>query len=172
MEKNISNDSQKENDDKNDKAISNQASNVDSHYMEFSLGEENYAIPLLKVREVISTPDTTLIPNSPSYFVGIMNLRGQVITVVDLRKKMGINSECKHKEEAVIIVDIHGINLGIVVDSINKVLEVDMTKLSDISGLKGKINTDYFIGSARFDGVLVTLLDLEKVFTSSRAFAA
>lgn len=140
---------------------------IDSHYMEFSLGAENYAIPLLEVREVISRPETTHIPNSPTYFVGIMNLRGQVITVVDLRKKMGITSECPHPEEAVIIVNIHSINLGIVVDSINQVVEVDFSKLSDISGLKGKVNTDYFIGSFRNNGTLITLLDLEKVFGST-----
>jgi purine-binding chemotaxis protein CheW len=89
-----------------------------NRFIEFSLGGEDYAIPLLMVREVISVPDTTPIPKAPVHFLGIMNLRGQVISIVDLRKKLKVDSR-KDKEEAVIIVDIGSMNIGVVVDSIN-----------------------------------------------------
>lgn len=114
-------------------------------FIEFSLGNEDYAIPLLMVREVISVPDTTPIPKSPPHFLGIMNLRGQVISVVDLRKKLKIDSK-KNKEEAVIIVDIGTMNIGVVVDAINKVLAFSPEEVSAIPEVESQVNTQYIQG--------------------------
>ena len=91
-------------------------------FIEFSLGSEDYAIPLLMVREVISIPETTPIPKAPKHFIGLMNLRGQVISIVDLRNKLNIKPQESDEDSAVIIVDFNGMNIGIIVDSINKVL--------------------------------------------------
>ena len=89
----------------------------------FRLGEEDYAVPLLSVKEVIAMPDTTPIPNTPPHFLGIMNLRGQVISIIDLRTKFGFKSE-KSTENCVIICDFGGISLGVVVSAVENVLAV------------------------------------------------
>lgn len=133
-----------------------------SRFIEFSLGNEDYAIPLLMVREVISVPDTTPIPKSPSHFVGIMNLRGQVISVVDLRKKLKVEAK-KDKEEAVIIVDIGGMNIGVVVDSINKVLAFSSEEVSEMPEVEHQLNTHYIFGVYKKEKSLTVLLDIAKV---------
>ena len=104
-----------------DQANENDIFQENERYIEFSLGEEKFAIALLEVKEVISCPETTPIPRSPSHFVGVMNLRGQVISIVDLRKKLSIQSTSE-LEEAVIILELDGANIGVIVDSINKVI--------------------------------------------------
>lgn len=133
-----------------------------NRYIEFSLGSEEYAIPLLMVREVISVPETTPIPKSPSHFLGIMNLRGQVISVVDLRKKMKVEPG-KNIEEAVIIVDIGGMNIGVVVDSINKVLAFGQTDISEVPEIEHQVNANYITGVFKKESSLTVLLDIAKV---------
>ncbi|MBC7537219.1 MAG: chemotaxis protein CheW [Bacteriovorax sp.] len=133
-----------------------------SRFIEFSLGKEDYAIPLLMVREVISVPDTTPIPKSPNHFLGIMNLRGQVISVVDLRKKLKIEAR-QDKEEAVIIVDIGGMNIGVVVDSINKVLAFSSDEVSEMPEVENQINTHFIFGIYKKENSLTILLDIAKV---------
>lgn len=133
-----------------------------NRFIEFSLGKEDYAIPLLMVREVISTPETTPIPKAPAHFVGIMNLRGQVISVVDLRKKLKIDVK-KDKEEAVIIVDIGGMNIGVVVDSINKVLAFSADEVCVMPEVEHQVNTQYIQGVYKKEHTLTVLLDIAKV---------
>jgi purine-binding chemotaxis protein CheW len=133
-----------------------------SRFIEFSLGKEDYAIPLLMVREVISVPETTPIPKSPPHFLGIMNLRGQVISVVDLRKKLKLDAK-QDKEEAVIIVDIGGMNIGVVVDSINKVLAFSSDDVSEMPEVENQLNTQYIFGVYKKENSLTILLDIAKV---------
>lgn len=133
-----------------------------NRFLEFSLGAEDYAIPLLMVREVISIPETTPIPKSPVHFLGIMNLRGQVISVVDLRKKLKVEPK-KDKEEAVIIVDIGSMNIGVVVDSINKVLAFSAEDVSEMPEIEHQVNTQYIFGVYKKEESLTVLLDIAKV---------
>lgn len=132
-------------------------------FLEFSLGVEDYAIPLLSVREVISVPETTPIPKAPSHFLGIMNLRGQVISVVDLRTKLKIKKKEDNTEESVIIVDINGMNLGIVVDSINKVLAFSADEVNEVPEIESQVNAEYIEGVYRKEGSLTVLLNVAKV---------
>lgn len=131
-------------------------------FIEFSLGKEEYAIPLLMVREVIPYPETTHIPNTPAHFLGIINLRGQVISIVDLRTKLKIKSS-ESNEIAVIIVDLGGANIGIVVDSINKVLAFPSNEISEMPEVERQINAEYISGIYKKDSSLTILLDLAKV---------
>jgi purine-binding chemotaxis protein CheW len=133
-----------------------------NRYLEFCLGTEEYAIPLLMVREVISVPETTPIPKSPSHFLGIMNLRGQVISVVDMRKKLKIETKSL-LEEAVIIVDIGGINIGVVVDSINKVLAFAEDEVCIMPEVENQVNTQYILGVYKKEHSLTILLDIARV---------
>jgi len=144
--------------------IESTESNTDlDRFLEFSLGDEDYAIPLLTVREVISVPETTPIPKAPSHFLGIMNLRGQVISVVDLRTKLKIKKKEENSEESVIIVDIEGMNLGIVVDSINKVLAFRLSDVNKVPEIESQVNAEYIDGVYRKEDSLTVLLNVAKV---------
>lgn len=130
-------------------------------YLSFSLGQEDYAVPLLDVKEVIAMPDVTPIPFTPPHFLGIMNLRGQVISVLDLRTKMGIKPSGSG-ETAVIICDLASVSLGIVVDSINSVIAPSSSELSDKPEMIQSKNSDYISGVYRDEKKLVLLIDIAK----------
>lgn len=134
---------------------------VGTRFLCFSLGEEDYAIPLLSVREVIAIPDTTKIPGTPSYFLGIMNLRGQVISVLDLRSKFQIKPK-QGAETAVIICDLSPLCIGVVVDSINFVFTPNAEETSPKPELQGSKNADAIIGVYRKEQNLVLFLDIMK----------
>lgn len=132
-----------------------------NRYLSFSLGEEEYAIPLLAVREVIAMPEVTPIPFTPPHFLGIMNLRGQVISVIDLRTKLGITPKSK-QEMAVIICDLSTVSLGIVVDSINHVVSPSASELSGKPDIQGTKNSDYISQVYRSKDALILLIDISR----------
>lgn len=131
-------------------------------FIEFCLGDEDYAIPLLMVREVISIPETTPIPKAPKHFIGLMNLRGQVISIVDLRTKLTIKPNENHSDSAVIIVDFGGMNIGIVVDSINKVLAFNTSEIQEMPEVQTQVKSDYIHGVYKKEDGLTVLLDIAK----------
>jgi purine-binding chemotaxis protein CheW len=131
-------------------------------FIEFSLGKEDYAIPLLMVREVISIPETTPIPKAPKHFIGLMNLRGQVISIVDLRTKLTITPDANDSESAVIIVDFNNINIGIVVDSINKVLAFNTSEIQEMPEVSSQVKTANILGVYKKEDGLTVLLDIAK----------
>lgn len=96
-----------------------------NRFLEFNLGGESYAVELLKVKEVLTPPEMTPIPKAPSYVCGLMNLRGNVLTVIDLRKKLGIVPEKMNSQNGVIIFDLEDRLLGVMVDSIQRVIYVE-----------------------------------------------
>ena len=133
-------------------------------YLGFSLGEEEYAIPLLKVREVIAQPDVTPIPQTPNYFLGVINLRGQVITVLDLRTKLTIKP-LNGPEKAVIICDLNSISLGLVVDSINSVIAPTSEDIAERPDIRNQKATEYITAVYKRENGLVLLLDINKLFS-------
>lgn len=131
-------------------------------FLEFSLGQEDYAIPLLMVKEVISIPETTPIPKAPKHFIGLMNLRGQVISIVDLRNKLSIKPKEEVADSAVIIVDFQGINIGVIVDSINRVLAFSIGDIQEMPEVNSQVKSDYIRGVYKKEDGLTILLDLAK----------
>lgn len=132
-----------------------------TRYLSFSLGSEEYAIPLLSVKEVIAMPDFTPIPYTPNYFLGIMNLRGQVISVMDLRQKLNIKPS-PSSETAVIICDLNSITVGVVVDSINSVLSPKSSDISEKPAIQSSKKSDYISDIYRKDNKLILFLDIAK----------
>lgn len=138
-----------------------QLSIAGKRYLSFSLGAEEYAIPLLVVKEVIAVPEITHVPFTPAHFLGIMNLRGQIISVVDLRLKFGIKPESSD-ETAVIICDLAPLALGIVVDSINAVVAPLASEVAAKPDVQSSRGTEYITGVFHKDRKLVLLLDIGK----------
>ncbi|OFZ18758.1 MAG: hypothetical protein A2X94_06100 [Bdellovibrionales bacterium GWB1_55_8] len=139
-------------------------------YLNFSLGSEEYAIPLNAVKEVIALPEVTSVPYTPPHFLGIMNLRGQVISVIDLRLKFGIKAETT-AETAVIICEMGQHSLGMVVSSVNSVLALEESEISPKPEIHSHRNTDYIQGVAKKDKHLVLLLDIVKALSAEEQAA-
>ena len=145
----------------NEHSKSSSATGSNNRYLCFSLGDEEYAIPLLAVREVIAMPEVTPIPFSPPHFLGIMNLRGQVISVVDFRLKLGIKPQ-NSQETSVIICDLTTVCLGVVVDSINHVIAPSPTELSEKPQIHGSRSSEYITQVYRRQEDLILLIDIGK----------
>lgn len=131
---------------------------TNSRHLCFNLGVEEYSIPLLSVKEVIGLPEITSVPQSPPYFLGIMNLRGQVISVIDLRLKLSIKPS-QSDETSVVILDLGELHLGIVVDKVNSVHMLSADKISEKPLLETKNNYDYILGVFRKEEKIVMMLD-------------
>lgn len=146
------------------KKIDEQTEHDGDRHICFNVGEEEYAIPLLFMKEVINKPDTTRIPKAPAYFEGLMNLRGQVLSLLDLRKKMGVKPLEDNVEESVIILDLSGCSLGVLVDRVNQVLMISEDQVQDtLERKKGKI-TEFVTGCVqREQEDLLLLLDIESL---------
>jgi len=142
--------------------MSNSSTQQDNRYLNFSLGIEYYAVPLLAVREVVPVPETTPIPNSPKHFIGIMNLRGQVISIIDTRIKMNIKTT-NSSEEAVIIVQVGDVHVGLIVDTINRVFVVEQSELQGSEEIQSQVSNDFISGIYNQEQSLVAILDLAKV---------
>lgn len=143
------------------------ASNSDSkRFLEFYLGTESYGVDLLKVKEVITPPETTPIPKAPAYVCGLMNLRGLVLTIVDLRKKLGINPDKENNQTAVIIFDLGERHIGVVVDSIQKVLTINADQIKPIPDSEGP-SSNHLLGILQQENKLTIWLDPEALFQGS-----
>lgn len=135
-----------------------------NRYICFNLGAQEYGVPLLAIKEVIGFPEITPIPQSPKHFLGIMNLRGSVISIVDLRLKIGLKPE-KSEEIAVMILDLGEYYLGAVVDKINSVISINPDELSEKPVMDNAQNTEYIQNVYRNKESLVLLISIEKALS-------
>ena len=142
---------------------------TDERYLSFNVAHQECAIRLLCVKEVIPMPQLTPFPNSPAYFLGITNLRGQIIPILDLRKKLNFEAKLS-QETSVIICDMGGEPIGMVVDLVNSVLN---PKPEDITPPPNSIDDgqsqciEYII---KRENTQILLLDLEKILKIKNAF--
>lgn len=130
----------------------------------FQLGSEEFGIPLLGVKEVLGVPDITPVPFAPNHLIGIMNLRGQVISLIDLRSKFGIKSRPLN-ECSVVICDLEVTSVGIVVDSIESVIAPVPENLAPKPEIEGRNTSEYITAIYRKDGRMVLLLDVAKALS-------
>ncbi len=135
-------------------------------FLSFFLASEQYAIPLLSVKEVIAMPEVTPIPNSPSHFLGIMNLRGQVISVIDLRSKFGIKGDTT-QETAVVICDLGTVSLGVVVSKVDSVLSLTPKDIHPKPDTPKSKNADSIFGVAKKGDQLILLIEIDKALEIS-----
>jgi len=138
------------------------AVNEDLRYLVVSLGKEQYGIPLLQVKEVIARTDTTPMPHVPSYFKGIMNLRGQVISVIDLRQKFGVTAKENSRQTAYVILDLSPLSFGIVVDAVDTVVALSREEISPTPDVESSARSNFLEGIARKDKKLILLLNIER----------
>jgi purine-binding chemotaxis protein CheW len=142
--------------------------NREGKYLTFSLAGEEYGIGIKKVREIIGMMTVTHIPQTPHYVKGVINLRGKVIPVVDLRLKFVMAPKDYTERTCIIVVEITGagktIAMGIIVDSVSEVINIKGGDIDDTPGFGSKLDTDYILGMAKTAGSVKILLDIDRVF--------
>ena len=132
------------------------------HLVTFNLGEE-YGVPIGQVREVVRVSGITTVPNSPSYMEGVINLRGRVLPVLNLRKRLGLQSRDSSRASRIIVTEAGGRVVGLLADSVSHVIKVpsEAVEAAPEEVLEG--DTDYITGVGKLKERLVILLDLEKL---------
>lgn len=129
----------------------------------FTLGQEEYAVDILKVQEINRMKEITRVPNSPSYVEGVINLRGKVIPVVDLRKKFGLEEKENDEQSRIMIMDIQGITMGLVVDSVSEVLRIPSSTVEPTPPMASNISAEFIKGIAKLEDRLIILLDMDRL---------
>jgi purine-binding chemotaxis protein CheW len=138
-------------------------------YLTFSLAGEEYGLEILKVREIIQMMAITAVPRTPAYIRGVINLRGKVIPVVDLRQKMSLPVEEQTGQTCIIVVDIGEVEMGIIVDRVSEVLDIAGVDIEDAPSFGASINTDFILGMGKAGDHVTTLLDIKEVLTGDEA---
>jgi purine-binding chemotaxis protein CheW len=136
-------------------------------YLTFTLHDEEYGIGILKVKEIIGMMPITTVPKTPEYVKGVINLRGKVIPVADLRLKFGMDPMDYTERTCIIVVEISGagkkIHMGIVVDSVSEVLNIKAGDIEDTPNFGSRFDTDYILGMAKAGGGIKILLDIDEI---------
>lgn len=140
-------------------------------YLTFALGKEEYGLEILKVREIIGLMDITAVPRSPDYVRGVINLRGQVITVIDLRAKFTMPTVQTTDQTCIVVVEISGqgrkVSVGVIVDSVSEVLNIPSDKIEDSPSMDfGKQGADFIMGMGKVGQSVKILLNIDKVVTA------
>lgn len=138
-------------------------------YLTFHLGGEEYAVEILKVQEIIQMQKVTPVPGSPESVRGVINLRGKVIPVVELRKKFGM-SVCEDSEKTAIIVMMiesgdSVMTMGIIIDDVREVMDLDAESIEETPALGGEVDTGFIMGISKAKETVKMLLDINKVLS-------
>ncbi len=145
--------------------------NVAGKHLTFQLGEEVYGLEILKVQEIIKSSAVTQVPRTPDFVRGVINLRGKVIPVTDLRLKFGMESQEETDRTCIIVVQVGGTNrpvtMGILVDEVSEVLEIGTDQIEPPPSFGANVDTGFMLGMGKVDAFVVTLLDIDKVLSGN-----
>ena len=143
------------------------AQHKEGKYLTFALAHEEYGLEILKVREIIGYIDVTAVPQTPHHVKGVINLRGQVIPVVDLRAKFGMETTDVTDETCIIVVEIahadRKFSTGIVVDRVQEVLDIPGDSIEEAPQFDSSVNTSFILGMGKVGDAVKILLDIDKV---------
>lgn len=138
---------------------------LEGKYLTFVLGKEEYGLKILSVREIIGIMDITTVPQTPIFMKGVINLRGKVIPVIDLRLKFGMEEIDYTKETCIIVVEVHDTMMGIVVDTVSEVVDIKDADIEPAPSFGSSISTDFILGMGKIKDKVKILLDIFKVLT-------
>jgi purine-binding chemotaxis protein CheW len=144
-------------------------SDLAGKYLTFKLGSEVYGLEILKVREIMGLMPITAVPRTPSFVRGVINLRGKVIPVVDLRTKFGMESVEDTEETCIIVVDVGALGMGITVDAVSEVVEIAGCDIEDAPTFGKGVNTDFILGMGKANKKVTMLLDIRQVLTNEES---
>jgi purine-binding chemotaxis protein CheW len=151
------------------KGLSEGLLNKEGKYLTFALAHEEYGLEILKVREIIGYMEITAVPQTPHFIKGVINLRGQVIPVVDLRAKFGMDTAEVTEQTCIIVVEItqsgRKFNTGIIVDRVQEVLDIAGKDIEEAPQFGASVDTDFILGMAKIGESVKILLDIDRVLT-------
>jgi purine-binding chemotaxis protein CheW len=143
----------------------------DGKYLTFNLSEEGFGIAILKVKEIIGMMQFTPIPKTPEFIKGVINLRGKVIPVIDLRLKFGMDSIPYDERTCIIVAEVQNgsgtTSMGIVVDAVNDVSNIKEEDIEETPSFGVSLDTQYIMGMAKAGGEVKILLDIDKVLSDA-----
>ncbi len=131
----------------------------------FKIGDEEFGVDILQVQEINRLIQITQVPNAPSFVEGVMNLRGKVVPVINLRKRFGLAQKEYDKNTRIVVVELNGKTVGFIVDSVSEVLRISKSVIEPPPELVAGIGSEYITGIAKLDDRLLILIDLDKVLT-------
>ena len=132
----------------------------------FSIGEEEFGVNILKVQEIIRTMEITKVPRSPDFVEGVINLRGKVIPIIDLRRRFGLRSRPGDKDTRIIVIEINSIIVGFVVDAVSEVLRIPASTVGPPPPVVAGVESDYISGVGQLADRLLIMLDLDRRLSS------
>ncbi len=146
-------------------AVATKKEVTEGKFLTFALSNEEYGIEILRAREIIGLMDITTVPQTPDYMKGVINLRGKVIPVIDLRLKFSMSEEVHTKETCVIVVEVNNTQIGIIVDSVSEVLDIKSGEIEEAPSFGQGIDTDFIMGMGKTKEQIIILLDIEEVLS-------
>ncbi|OGR37744.1 MAG: chemotaxis protein CheW [Desulfovibrionales bacterium GWA2_65_9] len=132
----------------------------------FKIADEEFGLDILKVQEIIRTMEITKVPRSPEFVEGVINLRGKVIPIIDLRKRFGLESKSHDRQTRIIVIELHAMIVGFVVDSVSEVLRIPANTVEAPPAIVSGIDSEYINGVGKLVDRLLILLDLNKLLTA------
>jgi purine-binding chemotaxis protein CheW len=132
----------------------------------FSIGEEEFGVDILKVQEIIRTMEITKVPRAQAFVEGVINLRGKVIPIIDLRRRFGLSSKTHDKHTRIIVIEINNMIVGFVVDSVSEVLRIPSGTVEPPPPVVAGVDSEYISGVGKLQDRLLILLDLDKLLSS------
>ena len=139
-------------------------------YLTFQLANEEFGIRVLKVREIMGIQEITAVPQTPAHIKGVINLRGKVVPVIDLRLKFGLPAADYTQRTCIIVTQVQGeagaVHMGIVVDGVSEVLNLTASEIEDTPDFGEDVGSGYLLGMAKSKGKVKILLDIDKVLSS------
>ncbi|MEE9398977.1 MAG: chemotaxis protein CheW [Dehalococcoidales bacterium] len=140
---------------------------IETQLVIFDLAAEFYGVDIGDVREIIRMQTVTRVPGAPSFVEGVINLRGRVVPVVDLRKRLNLKVSGQTMESRIVVVDISGRDVGVIVDGVTEVLRIPLSAVEPPSTMITNVDSDYLKGIAKLESKLIILLDLNKVLSTA-----
>lgn len=141
------------------------ASSSELQLVTFNLGKEEFAVPILQIQEINRLVDITKVPKSPDFVEGVINLRGKVIPIIDLRKRFGLPQAELGKYSRVVVINMGGRMIGLIVDSVSEVLRLSESAIEPAPPIVAGIDSEYIKGLGKIEGRLLILLDLNKILS-------
>ncbi len=132
----------------------------------FSIADEVYAVDIHQVKEIIRVPEITRVPRTPEFVEGVVNLRGSVIPVIDLRKRLGFEAGEAGRDQRIVVMEMGEQTVGMIVDSVSEVLQVAVEDIEPPSPYVLSIDSQYIVGIAKLEERLVILLDADRVLSA------
>ncbi|MCK5077626.1 MAG: chemotaxis protein CheW [Calditrichia bacterium] len=133
----------------------------------FNVGTEEFGVDILRVHEINRMTEITRVPKTPHFVEGVINLRGKIIPIIDLRKRFGMETKEQDQSTRIVVVEIDGQTIGFVVDSVSEVIRLPMANIDDAPDLVTGVDADYIQGVGKLEKSLIILLDLEKVLSKT-----